>query len=89
MRLGVIDSEESLLPFPNYGGGATITKNVISRLPKFFEVTYFPPVRLLDEVCDPLTRDALLSTLRGLERGNMHVPQSFIEFFESRFSSCG
>jgi len=85
LRLGVINSDESLLPFPNYGGGAIITRNVISRLPKFFEVTYFPPIRLLDEVCDPSTRDALVSALRGLERGNMHVPQSFIEFFESRF----
>jgi len=84
LRLGAIDSNESLLPFPHYTGGSTVSRNVISRLPKFFEVTYFPPVHLLYEVGEPSTRDALVGALRGLEGGNMHVPESFIDFFESR-----
>jgi glycosyltransferase involved in cell wall biosynthesis len=68
------------------GGGSTVARNVISRLPGFFEVIYIPPIRNSLEF-DYEDRLAYVNALRGLKAKGLHTPEAVLNFFESELES--
>ncbi|BBE42768.1 glycosyltransferase [Conexivisphaera calida] len=87
MKLAVIDARGALISYPvNAGGGAAAARNIVQRLPKYFEVSYYPGIGSVFYADDALQRDKLILELEMVRRNGLYVPDALLDFLHDSVS---
>ncbi|MGC8614137.1 MAG: hypothetical protein ACP5L2_07910, partial [Conexivisphaera sp.] len=60
MKLSFVDSADALIQDVLYAGGPVITKNLAQRLPRYFDVDYYPRLLTILGVKNKKQRESLL-----------------------------
>jgi len=89
LRLAFVDSDNAFVDEAR-GGAEVVTKNVVPRLRKFFDMVYVPSVRRIAALRDSEDVEHLAGTLEEIPRSfGFEVPHEVVRFIREELPGMG
>ncbi len=80
VKLSFIDTHEVLISEHQFGGGPFVVKNLVTRLPRYFDVEYYPRMLTVLRIKNEKQREAVFSALDKVKQYGITVPDKVFRF---------